>query len=97
MSLDFDLPPVYDPLTKQVNGKLYWADMQKDWMATFVQTIITYLTSGGIFLPKLTTAQRDDLDSPQNGQMIYNTTTDEFQIWQTKAGIAIWRVVTTTP
>jgi hypothetical protein len=85
MSLDFDLPPVYDPLTKQVNGKIYWADMQRDWMATFVQTIITYLTSGGIFLPQLTTVQRDDLDSPQNGQMIYNTTLGTAQYF--KAGV----------
>lgn len=85
MSLDFDLPPVYDPLTKQVNGKLYWADMQRDWMASFVQTIITYLTSGGIFLPQLTTTQRDELDSPQNGQMIYNTTLGTAQYF--KAGV----------
>lgn len=84
MATDIDLPPLYDPLVKEKGGKLYWADMQRDWMATFVQTLISYLTSGGIILPQLTTAQRDALQSPRKGQMIYNTTIDSAQYF--KAG-----------
>lgn len=105
MSTDIDLPPVYDALAKVANGKIYWADNQRDWMATFVQTLIEYLTSGGIFVPRLTTAQRDALDSPQEGQMIYNTDsipgpprTGEFQVWQIKAPATTgaWFTITTT-
>jgi len=41
--------------------------------------LISYLTQGGILLPQLTTAQRDALLNPQNGQMIYNTTLNSAQ------------------
>ena len=33
-------------------------------------------------VPEYTTAQRDALDDPQNGQMIYNSTTTRFEIRQ---------------
>ena len=33
-------------------------------------------------VPEYTTAQRDALDNPQNGQMIYNSTTTRFEIRQ---------------
>jgi len=85
MSLDIDLPPLYDQLTKMVNEKAYWADNQRDWMATFIETLKSYLTSGGIFLPQLTTSQRDALQSPRNGQMIYNTTINSAQYWKNGA------------
>lgn len=84
MSADIDMPPLYDPSTKVVNGKLYMADNFRDWFAAFYQTLIGYLTSGGIFLPQLTSAERDALDSPINGQMIYNTDVGSAQYF--KAG-----------
>jgi len=103
MAVDIDLPPVYDQLTKIVNGKSYWADAQRDWMAAFVQTLISYLTSHGIFLPQLTTAQRNAIQSPQEGQLIYNTDatpgpprTAELQVWQVKADVGAWHTITTT-
>jgi hypothetical protein len=86
MSTDFDQFPVYDQLTKK--DKLGNFDVMSDvWiesMATFFQTLISYLTSGGIFLPQLTTAQRNALIAPENGQMIYNTTIGSAQYF--KAG-----------
>ena len=33
-------------------------------------------------VPEYTTAQRDALDDPQNGQMIYNSTTNRIEIYQ---------------
>ncbi len=105
MSTDIDLPPVYDILAKGVNGKIYWADSQRDWMATFVQTLIGYLTSSGILIPRLTTAQRDALQSPQEGQLIYNIDatpgpprTAQLQVWQIKAPATVgaWFTITTT-
>jgi hypothetical protein len=86
MSADIDLPLLYDPIAKEVKGKLYWADLQRDWLATFVQTVISYLGSSGINLPQLTTAQRNALVSPQNGQLIYNTTLDTAQYFQVSSG-----------
>lgn len=72
MSADFDQFPVYSDITKKKSSSL--SDVWMSSLATFYQTLVGYLTSRGIFLPPLTTAQRDQLQSPQNGQMIYNTT-----------------------
>lgn len=79
MALDFDQFPVYDPIVKK--GMLL-SDIWMDSLATFFQTLITYLSSGGIFLPQLTSDQRDALQSPINGQMIYNTTLDSAQYYK---------------
>lgn len=82
MSIDFDQFPINDPIIKQ-GGQI--SNVWSRSMAVFFQTLISYLTSGGIFLPQLTTAQRDDLQSPTNGQMIYNTTLGTAQYY--KAGV----------
>ena len=89
-----DLPPLYDPLTKPMRGNNYLADAWRDWFATFIQTLTTYLSSNGIFLPNLTTAQRDALQSPANGQMIYNidSAVQAPQVFQNGA----WKTFTTS-
>ena len=43
-------------------------------------------------LPEYTTTQRYDLDSPQNGQMIYNSTTNRVEIRQNGAWVYITNV-----
>jgi hypothetical protein len=63
-----------------------------NFIATFYMNLIGYLTQGGILVPQLTTAQRNALQSPINGQMIYNTTTNAPQIFQG----GIWKTFTTT-
>jgi hypothetical protein len=102
MSNDFDTLPLYDPLIKPGTDKM--SDVWVDSLSTLFQTLIGYLTSGGIFLPRLTTAQRDALDSPEEGQVIYNTDvipgpprTGAPQIWQVKADVGAWRTFTTIP
>jgi len=78
-SVDLDLPPVYDIATQK--GDLF-SGIYQQWLATFVQTLIGYLTSNGIFLPQLTTVQRDaNIPTPVNGQMIFNTTVGMPQVW----------------
>jgi hypothetical protein len=90
MSIDIDFAPLYDKITKPPDKDTpkdqgyFMSDVYRDWLATFVQTLSTYLTSGGIFLPQLTTAQRNALQNPINGQMIYNTTLGSAQYF--KAG-----------
>lgn len=82
MANDFDQFPVYDDLVKKNTNKM--SDVWVDFISTFYMNLIAYLTQGGILLPQLTTAQRDALQSPQNGQMIYNTTIGSAQYF--KAG-----------
>ena len=83
MANNFDEFPVYDPLIKSGSNKL--SDVWVGAFSTFFQTLITYLTQFGIVPPPLTTAQRDSIQSPQNGQMIYNTTLGSAQYF--KAGV----------
>lgn len=96
MSSDFDQFPLYDPLVKEGTNKM--SSIWIDFMATFYMNLISYLTQGGIFLPQLTTKQRDDLRNDTggkiltNGQMIYNTTSAAPQIYQG----GVWKTFTTT-
>ncbi len=90
MATDFDEFPLYDPLIKRGTDKM--SAVWQDFIATFYMNLIGYLSQNGIFLPKLTSVQRDQITSPQNSQMIYNTTTDAPQIYQNGA----WKTFTTT-
>lgn len=96
MSADFDGPPIYDELTK--NSEDYISDIWTAWITTFGQTLAGYLSKYGIFIPNVTTSQRNEIQSPQLGQFIYNTSTNELQVWQVKPpAAASWHVITTTP
>lgn len=77
MSIDFDNFPIYDGLVKKGTDKM--SDVWVSFMATFIQTLTGYLSQNGIFVPPLTTAQRNELQNVINGQLIYNTTTNKFQ------------------
>lgn len=83
MPTDFDGPPVYDYLTKDKEGvnKDYMSNIWRDYQATFYQTLIQYINSYGFFLPHRTTAERDAIQKPVVGQMLYNTTIDLPQIY----------------
>ena len=94
MALDFDNFPVYDPL---VMDETYMSDVWIAAMSTFIQTLQEYLSQYGMFVPQLTTLDRSKIQSPVLGQMIYNTSTNELQIWQIKLGVAAWRAITTVP
>lgn len=95
MAADFDSPPIYDEL---VESNKLMSDIWVAWISTFGQTLAGYLGQYGMFVPQVTTTQRNTIQSPQLGQMIYNTTTNELQIWQVKPpASATWHVVTTTP
>jgi hypothetical protein len=70
MARDFETPTIYDPITEDGMYSSYiWAS----WLVTFYETLIGYLSQNGIFVPKLTTAQRNSVTNPEDGQIIYNT------------------------
>ncbi len=83
MAQDFDAFPLYDPLVKDDDSRKM-SNVWTDFMGAFYMNLIGYLTQNGIMFPKLTTAQRDAIHSPVNGQVIYNTTIDSAQYF--KAG-----------
>jgi hypothetical protein len=69
--------PYYDPLLKGRNEK-----MSEVWIAAFsafIDTMNGYISPFGFLTPQLSTAQRDVIQSPVNGQIIYNTTLNKFQ------------------
>lgn len=90
MANDFDQFPLYDPLIK--SGTLNMSDIWTDFMSTFYMNLIGYIGQNGIFVPQLTSSQRDAIKTPQAGQMIYNTSTNAPQIYQNGA----WKTFTTT-
>lgn len=98
MSRDFDFFPTYDALVKD---KVYLSNVWSDFMATFVESLREYLSSTGIFIPRLTTAQKSLIQNPVEGQMIYvsdsNTPTlprtAALQIWQVVAGVGQWTTI----
>jgi len=75
MALDFESPPVYDAVTRDKMSETWQA-----WHSTSWQTLTSYLSSFGMFLPPLTTAQRDSIQTPVDGQMIYNSTLGKAQL-----------------
>lgn len=98
MSRDFDDFPIYDLVIKD---KVYLSNLWSDFMATFVGSLREYLGSNGVFIPRLTVAQKNLIQDPQEGQMIYvsnsNTPalprTAQLQIWQVVAGVGQWTVI----
>lgn len=77
MARNFDNFPTYDPIIQK--DSVYMTGLWSDFMNTFIETLTGYLSQGGILMPRITTAQRDELQNVTNGQMIYNTTLDKFQ------------------
>lgn len=98
MARDFDNFPTYDPVIKD---NIYLSNIWSDFMATFVESLREYLSQNGDFIPVLTVAQRNLIQNPQEGQMIYvsdaNTPalprTAELQIWQVVAGAGGWTTI----
>jgi hypothetical protein len=91
--IDFDSPPLYDAILNPLNRNT-WSSIWIGYWSSFYQTLISYLSQNGIFLPQLTTDERDllDVDTLVNGQMIYNITTNAPQFWQFIApGPGVWR------
>ena len=77
MANNIDQLNYYDPLIREKNDK-----MSEVWIANLsalIQTLQGYLTQFGMLVPQITTSQRDVIQSPSNGQIIYNTTTNKFQ------------------
>lgn len=56
---------------------------------TFTDIDFTGTTTGGLKVKSLSTTQRDALASPANGQIIYNTTTGELNVYQAGAWIVL--------
>ena len=57
---------------------------------TRFRDLINWIES--LTVPEYTTAQRDAIDSPENGQMIYNSTTNRIEIRQNGAWVFITTV-----
>jgi hypothetical protein len=95
MANSIDQLNYYDDLVRY--GSLKMSDEWISQISSFIDVLVGYLQPYGILIPQLTTTQRGEIQSPVLGQMIYNTDTDEVQVWQIKASVAAWRVITTTP
>lgn len=95
MANSIDQLNYYDDLVK--SGSLKMSEEWISQISSFIDVLVGYLQPYGVLVPQLTTDQRDEIQSPVLGQLIYNTDTDELQVWQIKVGVGAWRVITTTP
>jgi len=84
MARNFDDFPTYDPV---VQDKVYLSGVWSNFLATFVESLQDYLSQDGIFVPRVTSEQRDSLKNAVNGQLIYNTSTNKFQGFES----GIWK------
>lgn len=53
-------------------------------------------TSGGFLMPRMTTDERDAIDAPANGLIIYNTESGTIEIWSNASGSFVWDALVTT-
>ena len=90
--VSFDQPRVYDPILNKDSGT--FSDVWVSYWASFYDTIISYLSEFGIFLPQLTQTEINSLQGLVNGQLIYNLTVDAPQFWQDST--SSWRTITFT-
>lgn len=98
MARDFDNFPTYDPV---VRDQVYLSSIWADFMATFVDSLRGYLSGNGMFVPSISLEQRNAIQTPVEGQMVYvsdaNTPTTprtaELQIWQVVAGVGQWTTI----
>ena len=90
MARDFDYFPTYDPL---VRDQVYLSNVWGDFMATFVESLREYMSSTGMFIPKLGLSDINAIQNPVEGQMIYNITSNSLQIWQVVAGNGQWTTI----
>lgn len=95
MANSIDQLNYYDDLVNR--GSLKMSDEWISQMSSFIDVLVGYLQPYGILTPQVTNDQRGQIQSPVKGQMIYNTDTDELQVWQFKVGVGAWRAVTTVP
>lgn len=70
MAEQIDQLPYYDPLVK---NNLKMSDVWVASMSSFIESLNGYLSDFGMFMPQLTTAERDSIQAPVSGQLIYNT------------------------
>jgi hypothetical protein len=98
MARDFDNFPTYDPVIK---NEIYLSNIWSDFIATFVESLREYLSQNGMFVPRLTLAERNNIETPVEGQLIYVTDansptlprTGELQIWLVTAGVGSWTII----
>ena len=92
--IGIDVPPVYDNLIQGKDERM--SDIWIAWISIFTQLMSGYITQTGFNVPNLTSSQRDSIQSPNNGQLIYNVTLNVLQFYQVLPSGSSWKTVSFT-
>jgi hypothetical protein len=87
MANSIDQLNYYDDLIKR--GSLKMSEQWISQVSSLIDVLNGYLTPYGLLAPRLTTDERDSIQSPVDGQIIYNTTLNKFQGRESGAWINI--------
>jgi hypothetical protein len=85
MANSIDQLNYYDDLVRKTSLKM--SDEWVSQLSSFIDVLNGYLTPYGILAPQLTTDQRNEIQTPINGQIIYNTTLNKFQGYENGAWV----------
>lgn len=83
MAANIDDLPIFDALTKMKDGKpsSHLSDTWTNSIANLTQNLQEYLSENGILTPNITSTQQGQIQTPQNGQTIYNQTSNIMQVY----------------
>lgn len=87
---NFDQFPINDQIV-QKSGNL--SNIWYLAFSTLYNNLVSYLTSNGILIPDLSTIDILSINSPQNGQIVYDNLTNQWKGYSN----GVWVYFNTTP
>lgn len=69
-----------------------WSSIRGAIVGLAARLGVIYPDDGGLRLPRFSTAARDAMPTPRNGEVIWNTTTESVEVWFDSAWYTLWTV-----
>lgn len=80
MANNFDEFPLYEPIVPRGTDTL--SPVWQSFLSTHNQNLNDYLSQSGVKLPKLTQSQINSIQSPELGQIVFNSDSGKAQVYE---------------